>query len=166
MLAWCNREILMENGLFHLPRRASELVRQTDFIILLSCNYKSKERLEPCMTEHGLGERANSCTFVFWLLSHKISLRVLKEKYFWPLWLCGIFANHTVSTALSWHHSSILGVRKVQSLHQQSGDEHEDILPLVCPISIFSQIWSQPLGAPKSQFPHEQGRVGGTVGYD
>lgn len=25
------------------------------------------------MTEHGLGERENSCTFVFWLLSHKIS---------------------------------------------------------------------------------------------
>lgn len=48
----------MENGFFHLPRRASELVRRTDSIILLSCNYKSKERLEPCMTEHGLGERA------------------------------------------------------------------------------------------------------------
>lgn len=138
MLAWCKREILMENGLFHLPRRTSELARQTDSIILLSCNYKSKERLEPCMTEHGLGERANSCIFVFWLLSHKISSWVLKEKYFWPLWLCVIFVNHAVSSALSWHHSSVLGVRKVQSPQQQSGDEHEDILPLVCPISIFS----------------------------
>lgn len=127
MLAWCKREILMENGLFHLPRRASELVRRTDSIILLSCNYKSKERLEPCMTELGLGERANSCIFVFWLLSYKISSWVLKEKYFWPLWLYGIFVNRAVSTALSWHHSSVLGVRKVQSPHQQSGDEHTAI---------------------------------------
>lgn len=65
VLLWYNREILMKNGLFHLPRRASELVRQTNVIILWSCNCKFKERLEPCMTEHGLGERENSCTFVF-----------------------------------------------------------------------------------------------------
>lgn len=69
MLACYNREILMEDGLFQLPRRVSELVRQTDFVIQLSCNCKFKDRLEPCITEHGLRERTNSCTFVSSLFS-------------------------------------------------------------------------------------------------
>lgn len=54
----------MEDGLFQLPRRVSELVRQTDFVIQLSCNCKFKDRLEPCITEHDLRERAVAPLFL------------------------------------------------------------------------------------------------------
>lgn len=57
----------MEDDLFQLPRRVSELVRKADFIIQLSCNCKFKDRLKPYVAEHGLRERTNSCSFVSWL---------------------------------------------------------------------------------------------------
>lgn len=108
MLACYDREILMENGLFLLPRRVSELVRQTDFIIQLSCNCKFKDRLEPCITEHGLRERTDSGTFVSWLFSHKITLCEWLRKYnSEPSDYFESFVNHTVLSALSWRNSSL-----------------------------------------------------------
>lgn len=53
----------MEDDLFQLPRRVRELVRKADSIIQSSCNGKFKDRLKPYVTEHGLRERTNSCSF-------------------------------------------------------------------------------------------------------
>lgn len=107
VLACYDRGILMENGLFLLPRRVSELVRQTDFIIHLSCSCEFKDRLEPCITEHGLRERTNSHTFVLWLFSHKITLGEWLSKYnSEPSDYFECFVNHTVLSAFSWHNSS------------------------------------------------------------
>lgn len=104
MLACYDRVILMENGLFQLPRRVSELVKQTDFIIQLSCNCKFKDRLEPCITEPGLRERTNSCAFVSWLFfSHKTTLCERLRKYnSEPSNYFETFANCAVVAALSW----------------------------------------------------------------
>lgn len=63
-LAPYDREILMEDDLFQLPRRVRELVRKADFIIQSSCNGKFKDRLKPDVAEHGLRERTDSYSFV------------------------------------------------------------------------------------------------------
>ena len=148
MLACYDRETPTENGLFQLPRGVSELVRQTGFIIQLSCNCKFKDRLEPCITERGLKERTNSCTFVSWIFSHKITLcEWWRKNSSEPSDYLESFVNHTVLSALSWQNSSSgAGGKKdteiglgtvVPSVNRLT----ESRLPLVCPVSIFSQIW-------------------------
>lgn len=107
MLACYDREILMENGLFLLPRGASELVRQTDFIIQVSCNCKFKDRLEPCITEHGLRERTTLVPLFLDTFSYKITLCEWLRKYnSEPSDYFVSFVNRTVLSALSWHNSS------------------------------------------------------------